>query len=567
MNEQTEKRLTATLEEYASKVNPDLRQAQHLVSRQLLTPASGWDENHLQQKETGFARIRSRLGLTGKLGVAPFSSPGKTPTQGKLQPLAVLALSVVVLLVLSFLIISVVQPDSKSPAISVSRTKVASQGQVSPSSGTNNSGSSNLYLGPDNTFHVGADSSQVSVGSSTPISTTSREANFQILWLVTDSTSTKLAIQISGNKLGFNANNNGVSINDRGIGKLKDELGHTYTVKVFTSIPIVVNKPNLQGATWWCYADSLPATAKNLSFIPDSGLPFTLSGTPQINLIKIKEANLPQPTVLDPVKNTMQENDINFSVPYAYFGPDRTVLVVRVYPNPNRPANPGGTGWGIPAYTFPYEAGVQVLDDKGHEVLPLANVPLQQPSSIFLGATSTPAGAQEQTLVLQPLPAGTRNIQVKAGKVVVTTSRQTDNQGKIVQLESSATIPLKNLLDTGQSQTLPDFEFAGFKIQVTQIQASLDQDTTDQLVNLKVNYKIDGPRANDGASAISIQFKYYYGDKPVTLNAAGFDGNPGEVQKSYTRFFYDPAKSEVQLIVAGVAYYLPGNWLLTVPVA
>lgn len=204
------------------------------------------------------------------------------------------------------------------------------------------------------------------------------------------------------------------------------------------------------------------------------------------------------------------------------------------------------------------------MDEQGHEVLPLANVPFQPPSSSFLGENSTPPGAQEQTLVLQPLVAGTKNIQVKVSNIEVSSYRKTDDKGKFLQLESSASISLKSLFTAGKSQTGPSFEFAGFKVEVTHLQATLDQ-TAEPLVNLQLNYKIEGPRMDDGAIPLGISFVYYYGDNPVTLNAGGFSGEPGGLQTSYTKFFYDATKSEVQLVAAGVAYNLPGNWQISLP--
>jgi hypothetical protein len=445
------------------------------------------------------------------------------------------------------------------------------------------SASSQAYLGPDNLFHALSGNGLVSKASSAKVTTSDNEASFQLDWLLSDGNQIKLQAHMVGNDKSKQLRPTAVS-SSQIFGILSDEQGREYELRL--------NYTNGQGNadyTILLTGPSLPATARKVTFKPGPAMAFGLNDPVQLELQTVQEAKLPIATSFPNLVSEVK--GIKIRVPYAYFGPDRTVLMLGLdgsnwktedpkevlnffsplsyQPSPGRSIGSGQT--------------LVIVDDKGQALEPLNDNTMGG----VVSGSATNARYPETTLLLKPVAAGVKSLSIKVGQldtslylnvpiggIYVNGSNEIQPTPTINNNQySSLKVSLAELLKSGKEQPGGTLEAKGFKVQITGIKAELDNG--QQSVNLTVKY-LSGTSPNaQGAVAQSFNF-VCWGCGQIQSSRGGAtmigpvkDGEQDTTplpQEVTLTFKYDANITDVNLVVSDIRFTIPGPWQITLPV-
>jgi len=396
------------------------------------------------------------------------------------------------------------------------------------------------YFGPDNRFHTGTGQVMTTPSTKQPLN---GNTTFQIDWLLSDVTGTTVQIttEISGNTNNKSAYTGG---SDK-IGSLTDDSGHTYDFIHGDWYGSSDSTKMYQKVIW--HTTTLPTTVRNLIFTAGPGL--AIKPTPvTLPIASFAEAKLPQVKANPNAFRDVQ--GVKVSVPYTYFGPDRTVLLLNF-------SNSGGNGYlmqglGRFSYGTNLNDSLSVLDDKNLVVNELPATGVQPPTGSMPAPPLNIAANGDMTLILEPLKPGTKSLHLKLSQLDVTlTPAYTSKM-------PSFDVPLVELLKTGASQSGPTVEVQGIKFQVVSEQVTLD--ATKKKVDLMLKI---APKSGSIIKLMSL-------DCP-DCGAAGISGsNPtpdGQPIEFHLNLNYDPTKTTITARIDKLEFGLAGPWQLDLPVS
>ncbi len=401
-----------------------------------------------------------------------------------------------------------------------------------------------VYLGPDNRFHSGGGL----VITTPPASQTlNGNINFHIDWLVADQTGT--AVKITTVSSGSGDSNGIYNSNGGRVGSLLDENGHAYELsRGEWETSGDVNR-TYQSVIW--HTAPIPASARRLTFRSGPGM--SLKPAPIIlNLTGFDEAKLPQlkanPTAFSDL------NGVKVSLPYAYFGPDRTVLLVNL-------RNTSGNGYIMQSLGPPFSYGsasndsLAVLDDKNQMLNPLPQrTGGATPAS---GQPTLPLNIEtngDLILLLEPVRPGTTKLHLKLARLGVTlTPAYTANMPNFA-------VPLAELLKTGASQTGPNLEIQGIKFQVVSEQAILD--SNKKQLDLLIKLAPTG----SGANIINNLTMSCMDCGAVGIIGSSRPPNDGQPFDFDFKLNYEPNRSSITAQIDKLSINLAGPWQLDIAV-
>ncbi len=428
---------------------------------------------------------------------------------------------------------------------------------------------SKAVFGPDNQLHLYTDSGLVSKGASAPVKSKDAQATASVDWLIADGNKTYLSLRL--NRPNFSPTGSREDYAKPGtFGTLSDEKGKTYDLRAGG------NSSDGKTQVWEVTAPVLPASVRKVTLKFGPGFPVEFSDGLDLPLITFKEANLPLATPFP--GGLVEVKGVKLRVPYAYFGPDRTILLVNLDPSERKKATGDNTFAVVPVMTLPGAVSktgydLSVVDDQGQKLEPL-------PGNNIQASHYNPNG--DSVLVLGPVKPGARKVTLSLDSLRANTHEEykagpDSDAATPIAAGPVYKVPLAELLKSRTSQPGISFELNGFKARMVSLQANLD--STGQNVELNLSYVAD--KAVPGPDGAVLQFISFVCPKCGTstgnssqggsvvassgakLGAPGADPQP----LSFTlRFKYDPAATEIELTAQNTQFTLPGAWQVTLAV-
>ncbi len=270
-----------------------------------------------------------------------------------------------------------------------------------------------IFVGPDNTFHgtgLAGSGKERLVSTDAPRKFGVGEGKyFQVDWLISEDYHLSVGTTLAGPK-----DSQFFTITDKPA-TVKDGTGHTYQLKVVHRFDTTLADGQVAHHLIWGGGGSdvqLPSGTRQATFDPTQALLFNPSNPNALQvgltLATFQTAKLPLTSTISFVPGrSALANGLKVSAPYAYFGPDRTLLAIHLESKDIRNSN-------AQTYTVAYASSQQpkadiiisFTDDKGQPVLPL---PTAQPDPYYNPISMDGIG-QEVILTLNPLPSGTKNL-------------------------------------------------------------------------------------------------------------------------------------------------------------
>ncbi len=407
---------------------------------------------------------------------------------------------------------------------------------------------SQIFVGPDNAFHVSqsdntpqkqstAGVSLVTTGEFKPVALGS-DGTFQFNWLISEE-GVKTTLQATVVTPHNTAYTTSKQFTDFGFVYLSSDDGRS-------KIPVhLVRSSPVNGATntflWNMEGQPLPAGNKNytLNFEQNSGI--TLANPIQLLLKTFTEAGLPHPVNLQPQTPGGQANGLWLVPQQAYFGSDRTILSFAFQPDVFRDKE---AYWLIPQLVNPGD--LKVTDEKGRN---LALLDSTQPLNL-------------SGLVFGPVAADAKSLKIELGNMVVGRNLNQPTTSLENAPVTHLSVPVGELLKLKSVQTLPGPTLQTPSIQKLSIEAmSAKLDESGEYVTLTLHYRATGSRAYPPslvARSVGFSCEKCGQDntqKPVTSRMLPDGSN--EFSLTYK---YDAAQTSADLKVDSEQFLLPGPW-------
>lgn len=356
-----------------------------------------------------------------------------------------------------------INPIQPTPTLNPAALTAQAATPTPPAPATPVSAGTFAFIGADNRFHAGSDLTTLKPSAKQNLQD---NISFQIDWLQANATGTTLQITT----ITSGSNKSAYSMRDTPIGTLTDDKGRTYTFHNGDWLSSGNSNEQHQQVIW--HADALPDDVHQVVFKAGDGL----AVKPQpiaLTLVNYAHSGLPKVAANPNAFSSM--SGLNLSVPYAYFGPDRTVILL----NLSRPSNGGALqGLGLLSYGNEQGDNLEVVDDKNQLIQQLPNAGIQPPGG---GEALPPLMIEpngDVTLILQPIKPGTQTVHVKLNKMqIVLTPAYTPAM-------PSFAVDIDQLLKSNTPQVGPTLEIQGYKFEVTSEKATLD--TASKKVTLEL---------------------------------------------------------------------------------
>ena len=268
-----------------------------------------------------------------------------------------------------------------------------------------------IFVGPDNTFHgtgLAGSGKERLVSTNAPRKFGVGDGKyFQVDWLISEDYHLSVGTTLTGPK-----DSQFFTVTDKPA-TVKDETGHTYQLKVVQRFDTMPADGQIAHHLIWQVQGSdmqLPSGTRQATFDSTQALLFVppVSLQASFTLATFQAAKLPLASAISFVPGrSALANGLKVSVPYAYFGPDRTLLAVHL-------ESKDITNSTAKTYTVAYATNPQpsatitisFSDDKNLPILPLPNA---QPNPYY-NPISMDGEGEEVIMILNPLSPGTKNL-------------------------------------------------------------------------------------------------------------------------------------------------------------
>jgi hypothetical protein len=436
-----------------------------------------------------------------------------------------------------------------------------------------------VYFAPDGTFRArnGLVSKTV-----LPIATETPGMTFQLEWLVSDANETLLL----GTLVDTSAQPKNRELSSRNVTvmTLTDEAGRVYELQQTEGAAISKFRQSPPGARvvgWRLKGKPLaPGTRKVILRATDK-LTFELPKPLEINLQTFDEAKLP---VATPYPQPLGEyKGIKMSVPYAYFGSDRTILQLKL-------DGAGYTG------TMPFtnlEPSVTVLTatqilktyDQNGKPLGLFDLTANERGAMQTQGISY---LRNNQFIFEgkPIAPDVRSVRFELEAIA---NRQSSG-GSTPTPASTLTVPVTDLLKGTAKPVTASLKPSGLPVEVLGVEVEVRDDprgTAEKKIVISTIYQVktdaaSGLAATDvevqcqncgtnnmsvGRFNISSALEYFANPSQARSGPTKLSGKyPPDAWLYYFQIRYEPTQAEMLLALHAGNYQLVGKWAVTLPV-
>lgn len=402
---------------------------------------------------------------------------------------------------------------------------------------------SKVYLGPDNAFHSDPLGTGLVGTGPTSLLTNLSNFSFHLNWLVSDPDGTFVGLTITNNNPDGSESFPLEYYSDRQA-SLTDEYNRVYNLNVAQFSPAAGT--NRTPYYMVMQGPALPGGTRQVSFSSKSGLAFNLPGAISLRLQNFQEAGLPQALAWPAL--AAEAKGIKLRVPYAYLGPDRSVLAVEIVSS--------SLAGSAAEYTLD-QAGLDVRDDLGQRLGPLS-IPTGQAD--WARFSDRPNGAVYN---FQPVRPGAKSLNIRLDSLDVKAHTAGATQA------GSFVIPLGELLKSGSLEPgrgpgggQAEIDNGDFTLELVEQQATLDRASGKINLNLAIKYT---PRPGlQGAVIQGLSYRCIgCGQSTDMMNRpeAGRLVVRTQLTINYNLALAQPS-AEIKLGGFGANYNLPGPWQL-----